>query len=100
MPSVLGDSSCIGGLVRGPGWDMVVSSILEVVWGQVEETHGGLCVVAEEPLVSTPAPVVPFKFSLPHVAVCLGAGGQLVLVCPHSPAEGQLAHVELHSLEV
>ncbi|NXL38417.1 SC16B protein, partial [Glaucidium brasilianum] len=55
---------------------------------------------AGEPLVSTPAPVVPFKFSLPHVAVCFGAGGQLVLVCPHSPAEGQLAHVELHSLEV
>uniref|UniRef100_A0A8C8AJW0 Protein transport protein sec16 n=1 Tax=Otus sunia TaxID=257818 RepID=A0A8C8AJW0_9STRI len=55
---------------------------------------------AGEPLVSTPAPVVPFKFSLPHVAVCFGAGGQLVLACPHSPAEGQLAHVELHSLEV
>uniref|UniRef100_A0A8D0EQ39 Protein transport protein sec16 n=1 Tax=Strix occidentalis caurina TaxID=311401 RepID=A0A8D0EQ39_STROC len=55
---------------------------------------------AGEPLVSTPAPVVPCKFSLPHVAVCFGAGGQLVLVCPHSPAEGQLAHVELHSLEV
>ncbi|NXJ93476.1 SC16B protein, partial [Corythaixoides concolor] len=52
------------------------------------------------PLVSTLAPVVPFKFSLPHVAVCFGAGGQLVLVCPHCPAEGQLAHVELHSLEV
>ncbi|XP_075013179.1 protein transport protein Sec16B [Calonectris borealis] len=52
------------------------------------------------PLVSTPAPVVPFKFSLPHVAMCFGAGGQLVLVCPHRPAEGQLAHVELHSLEV
>uniref|UniRef100_A0A8C0FI36 Protein transport protein sec16 n=1 Tax=Bubo bubo TaxID=30461 RepID=A0A8C0FI36_BUBBB len=55
---------------------------------------------AGEPLVSTSAPVVPFKFSLPHIAVCFGAGGQLVLVCPHSPAEGQLAHVELHSLEV
>ncbi|KFM05228.1 Protein transport protein Sec16B, partial [Aptenodytes forsteri] len=52
------------------------------------------------PLVSTPAPVVPLKFSLPHVAVCFGARGQLVLVCPHRPAEGQLAHVELHSLEV
>ncbi|NXK26373.1 SC16B protein, partial [Arenaria interpres] len=52
------------------------------------------------PLVSTPAPVVPLKFSLPHVAVCFGAGGQLVLVCPHRPAEGQLAHVQLHSLEV
>ncbi|KAM6343147.1 LOW QUALITY PROTEIN: protein transport protein Sec16B-like [Alca torda] len=50
--------------------------------------------------VSTPAPVVPLKFSLPHMAVCFGAGGQLVVVCPHHPAEGQLAHVELHSLEV
>ncbi|KAM9620012.1 protein transport protein Sec16B-like [Morphnus guianensis] len=52
------------------------------------------------PLVSTPDPVVPLKFSLPHMAVCFGAGGQLVLVCPHRPAEGQLDHVELHSLEV
>ncbi|NWX13967.1 SC16B protein, partial [Aegotheles bennettii] len=51
-------------------------------------------------LVSTPTPVAPLKFSLPHMAVCFGAGGQLVLVCPHRPAEGQLAHVELHSLEV
>ncbi|XP_054690397.1 protein transport protein Sec16B isoform X2 [Grus americana] len=50
------------------------------------------------PLVSTPA--VPHKFPLPHVVVCFGAGGQLVLVCPHHPAEGQLAHVEIHSLEV
>ncbi|NXY47094.1 SC16B protein, partial [Ceuthmochares aereus] len=55
---------------------------------------------AEAPSVSTPAPVEPHKFPLPHVAVCFGAGGQLVLVCPHWPAEGQLAHVELHSLEV
>ncbi|XP_069719180.1 protein transport protein Sec16B [Phaenicophaeus curvirostris] len=55
---------------------------------------------AEGPSVSTPAPVVPHKFPLPHVALCFGAGGQLVLVCPHRPAEGQLAHVELHSLEV
>ncbi|XP_064310523.1 protein transport protein Sec16B isoform X2 [Phalacrocorax carbo] len=52
------------------------------------------------PLVSTPAPVVPLKFLLPHVGVCFGARGQLVLVCPHRPTEGQLAHVELHSLEV
>ncbi|NXJ35349.1 SC16B protein, partial [Ciconia maguari] len=50
------------------------------------------------PLVSTL--VVPLKFSLPHMVVCFGAGGQLVLVCPHRPAEGQLAQVELHSLEV
>ncbi|KFQ95820.1 Protein transport protein Sec16B, partial [Nipponia nippon] len=52
------------------------------------------------PLVSTLAPVVPLKFSLPHMAVCFGARGQLVMVCPYRPAEGQLAHVELHSLEV
>ncbi|NXE75309.1 SC16B protein, partial [Cochlearius cochlearius] len=52
------------------------------------------------PLVSNLAPVVPLKFLLPHMAVCFGARGQLVLVCPHRPAEGQLAHVELHSLEV
>ncbi|NXF32758.1 SC16B protein, partial [Nyctibius bracteatus] len=52
------------------------------------------------PLESSPAPVVPLKFSLPHVAVCFGAGGQLVLVCPYRPAEGQLAYVKLHSLEV
>ncbi|NWS66075.1 SC16B protein, partial [Crotophaga sulcirostris] len=55
---------------------------------------------AGEPSVSTPVPVVPHKFPLPHVVVCFGAGGQLVLVCPQCPAEGQLAHVELHSLEV
>lgn len=107
MPSALGDSSCMGGgvsvegyLIWGSGWDLVMSSIVEVVWGQGEGTHAGLCVIAGEPLVSTPAPVVPLKFSLPHMAVCFGAGGQLVLVCPHRPAEGQLAHVELHSLEV
>ncbi|XP_068808091.1 protein transport protein Sec16B isoform X2 [Struthio camelus] len=49
---------------------------------------------------STPAPVAPQKFPLPHVPVCFGAGGQLVLACPHFPGEGQPAHVELHSLEV
>lgn len=106
LRSALGDSSCMVGIsrgllqLRGPGWDLVTSSIVEAVWGQDKGTHGGLCVVAGGPLVSTPDPVVPLKFSLPHMAVCFGAGGQLVLVCPHCPAEGQLAHVELHSLEV
>ncbi|KAM6261834.1 protein transport protein Sec16B-like isoform 2-T2 [Porphyrio hochstetteri] len=52
------------------------------------------------PLVSTPAPAVPHKFQRPHVAVCFGAGGQLVLVRPNHPVEGQRAHVEIHSLEV
>ncbi|NXC41083.1 SC16B protein, partial [Penelope pileata] len=49
---------------------------------------------------SASALMAPHKFSVPHVPVCLAAGGQLVLVCPHRPAEGQLALVELHSLEV
>nr|Q6AW68.1 RecName: Full=Protein transport protein Sec16B; AltName: Full=Regucalcin gene promoter region-related protein p117; Short=RGPR-p117; AltName: Full=SEC16 homolog B [Gallus gallus]BAD34968.1 regucalcin gene promotor region related protein [Gallus gallus] len=46
------------------------------------------------------AVMAPHKFLQPHVPVCLGAGGQLVLVCPHRPTEGQLPLVELHSLEV
>ncbi|OXB54764.1 hypothetical protein ASZ78_001489 [Callipepla squamata] len=49
---------------------------------------------------SASAVVAPHKFLKPHVPVCLGAGGQLVLVCPHRPTEGQLPLVELHSLEV
>uniref|UniRef100_U3J6E0 Protein transport protein sec16 n=1 Tax=Anas platyrhynchos platyrhynchos TaxID=8840 RepID=U3J6E0_ANAPP len=36
----------------------------------------------------------------PFVVVWGQGGGQLVLVCPHSPAEGQRPLVELHSLEV
>lgn len=59
-----------------------------------------MCIVAGRPSVSTPTSEVPHKFLLPHVVVCFGAGGQLVLVCPHQPAKGQLARVELHSLEV
>uniref|UniRef100_A0A8C3N8W9 Protein transport protein sec16 n=1 Tax=Geospiza parvula TaxID=87175 RepID=A0A8C3N8W9_GEOPR len=42
---------------------------------------------------------VPLKFPQLHTALCFGAGGHLVLVCPHHPAEGQLPRVELHSLE-
>ncbi|XP_029473750.1 protein transport protein Sec16B-like isoform X2 [Rhinatrema bivittatum] len=55
---------------------------------------------AGEVLSSTPQPVAPLKYALPHVAVCFGAGGQLVRVCPNFPAEGQPALVEIHSLEV
>ncbi|XP_063263012.1 protein transport protein Sec16B [Prinia subflava] len=51
------------------------------------------------PLVSTPTPAAPLKFPQLHTALCFGAGGHLVLVCPHNPAEGQLPRVELHSLE-
>ncbi|NXC91597.1 SC16B protein, partial [Cercotrichas coryphoeus] len=51
------------------------------------------------PLVSTSTPAVPLKFPQPHTALCFGARGHLVLVCPHRPAEGQLPRVELHSLE-
>ncbi|NXY15610.1 SC16B protein, partial [Atrichornis clamosus] len=64
--------------------------VLPETWN-VEQTGG--------PLVSSPAPTVPPKFPQPHTALCFGAGGQLVLACPHRPAEGQLPHVELHSLE-
>ncbi|XP_053841687.1 protein transport protein Sec16B isoform X1 [Vidua macroura] len=49
--------------------------------------------------VSTPTPAVPLKFPQLHTALCFGAGGHLVLACPHHPAEGQLPRVELHSLE-
>uniref|UniRef100_A0A8D2PGK7 Protein transport protein sec16 n=1 Tax=Zosterops lateralis melanops TaxID=1220523 RepID=A0A8D2PGK7_ZOSLA len=51
------------------------------------------------PSVSTPTPAAPFKFPQLHTALCFGAGGHLVLACPHHPAEGQRARVELHSLE-
>ncbi|NXK62382.1 SC16B protein, partial [Sylvietta virens] len=51
------------------------------------------------PSVSTPAPAVPLKFPQLHTPLCFGAGGHLVLACPHHPAEGQLPRVELHSLE-
>ncbi|NWR84464.1 SC16B protein, partial [Furnarius figulus] len=64
--------------------------VLPGAWN-VEQTGG--------PLVPTPTPVVPLKFPQPHTSLSFGAGGQLVLACPHHPAEGQLAHVELHSLE-
>ncbi|CAM4591262.1 unnamed protein product [Lepidochelys olivacea] len=57
-------------------------------------------VQAEEVSLSTPHPVAPQKYSLPHVPVCFGAGGQLVRVCPNSPADGQPALIEIHSLEV
>nr|XP_033771094.1 protein transport protein Sec16B [Geotrypetes seraphini]XP_033771095.1 protein transport protein Sec16B [Geotrypetes seraphini]XP_033771096.1 protein transport protein Sec16B [Geotrypetes seraphini]XP_033771097.1 protein transport protein Sec16B [Geotrypetes seraphini] len=57
-------------------------------------------VQAEEDLSSTPYTVEPLKYSLPHVTVCFGAGGQLVRVCPNFPAEGQPALIEIHSLEV
>ncbi|XP_014730149.1 PREDICTED: protein transport protein Sec16B [Sturnus vulgaris] len=50
-------------------------------------------------LVSTSTAVVPLKFPQVHTALCFGAGGHLVLVCPHHPAEGWLPRVELHSLE-
>ncbi|XP_074078212.1 protein transport protein Sec16B [Macrotis lagotis] len=45
-------------------------------------------------------PVDSMKFFIPHTPVCFGPGGQLVLVCPNHPADGQTALVEIHSLEV
>ncbi|KAK9403878.1 protein transport protein Sec16B [Crotalus adamanteus] len=40
------------------------------------------------------------KFTVPHVPLCFGAGGQLVRGCPNDPADGQPALVEIHSLEI
>ncbi|XP_070602778.1 protein transport protein Sec16B [Erythrolamprus reginae] len=40
------------------------------------------------------------KFTLPHVPLCFGAGGQLVRGCPNDPADGQPALIEIHSLEI
>ncbi|XP_063154554.1 protein transport protein Sec16B isoform X2 [Candoia aspera] len=40
------------------------------------------------------------KFTLPHVPLCFGAGGQLVRGCPNDPVDGQPALVEIHSLEI
>ncbi|XP_030061838.1 protein transport protein Sec16B isoform X2 [Microcaecilia unicolor] len=54
----------------------------------------------EEVLSPMPHTVEPLKYSLPHVTVCFGAGGQFVRVCPNFPAEGQPALIEIHSLEV
>uniref|UniRef100_A0A1U8BR35 Protein transport protein sec16 n=1 Tax=Mesocricetus auratus TaxID=10036 RepID=A0A1U8BR35_MESAU len=40
------------------------------------------------------------KFCVPHMSVSFGPGGQLVCVIPNSPADGQTALVEVHSMEV
>ncbi|XP_076403883.1 protein transport protein Sec16B isoform X1 [Peromyscus maniculatus bairdii] len=45
-------------------------------------------------------PKAPTKFYVPHVSVSFGPGGQLVCVSPNSPADGQTALVEVHSMEV
>ncbi|XP_078498166.1 protein transport protein Sec16B [Lissotriton helveticus] len=58
-------------------------------------------VAAEETsLAASPQSFTPLKYSLPHVAICFGAGGQMVRVCPNYPTEGQPAIIEIHSLEV
>ncbi|XP_062961984.1 protein transport protein Sec16B [Cynocephalus volans] len=50
--------------------------------------------------VSAAGPKAPMKFYVPHVSVSFGPGGQLVCVCPSSPTDGQIALIELHSMEV
>ncbi|KAG8132878.1 hypothetical protein E2320_010701 [Naja naja] len=49
---------------------------------------------------ATSSPVTSPKFTLPHVPLCFGAGGQLVRGCPNDPADGQPALIEIHSLEI
>ncbi|XP_066548057.1 protein transport protein Sec16B isoform X2 [Amia ocellicauda] len=47
-----------------------------------------------------PQLAAPLKFSLPHVRVGFGPGGQLLRVSPSLPTQGEPALVEIHSLEV
>ncbi|MGH0155878.1 UNVERIFIED_CONTAM: hypothetical protein FKN15_049438 [Acipenser sinensis] len=47
-----------------------------------------------------PALGAPLKFPLPHVRVSFCPGGQLVRVSPNLPSQGELALIEIHSLEV
>lgn len=49
---------------------------------------------------SAAVPKAPMRFYIPHVSVSFGPGGQLVCVSPNSPADGQTALVEVHSMEV
>nr|BAB61034.1 RGPR-p117 [Mus musculus] len=49
---------------------------------------------------SATVPKAPMRFYVPHVSVSFGPGGQLVCVSPNSPADGQTALVEVHSMEV
>ncbi|KAM7336125.1 hypothetical protein ACRRTK_004618 [Alexandromys fortis] len=53
----------------------------------------------EEDDASAAVPKAPMKFYVPHVSVSFGPGGQLVWVSPNSPADGQTALVEVHSME-
>ncbi|XP_072096531.1 protein transport protein Sec16A isoform X5 [Mobula birostris] len=46
-----------------------------------------------------PRPVTPEKFTVPHLCVRFGPGGQLLKVLGNLPSEGQPALVEIHSLE-
>lgn len=39
------------------------------------------------------------KFSLPHVGVRFGPGGQLITIQPNRPAEGQPAMVQIDDLQ-
>lgn len=49
---------------------------------------------------SATVPKAPMRFYVPHVSVSFGPGGQLICVSPNSPADGQTALVEVHSMEV
>lgn len=57
------------------------------------------CVCWPDDALAT-VPKAPTKFYVPHVSVSFGPGGQLVCVSPNSPADGQTALVEVHSMEV
>ncbi|XP_016830371.1 protein transport protein Sec16B isoform X2 [Cricetulus griseus] len=70
----------------------------------VPEQYEPVVSVAWRPIqaddASATIPKAPMKFYVPHVSVNFGPGGQLVCVTPNSPADGQTALVEVHSMEV
>lgn len=42
--------------------------------------------------------MTPPKYLLPHMRTCFGPNGQLVIVQPNRPTEGQPAVVEIHEV--
>lgn len=42
--------------------------------------------------------MTPAKYTIPHMCVRFGPGGQLVKVMPNRPADGQPATVEIHEV--
>ncbi|XP_033732469.1 LOW QUALITY PROTEIN: uncharacterized protein LOC117321945 [Pecten maximus] len=46
-----------------------------------------------------PGRITPKKYTIPHMRVCFGPGGQMVKVLPNNPKYGQPATVEIHEVD-